>query len=179
MATGKEHRSSTEPKGTNDKRDLPARAASGQRGRARDWSDKRVVENIKRVCGSECAYGHHESETGQKPDRAGSGACQGKREVAGWGEAHPATHVHELGIAHAQEALNLQSATSCPKEVLEGRIGNSHGRPPNDFVHKLQSAPTRTNQAHSDERLVAAKVGRAPPSAKRAASGARPVNRMR
>jgi hypothetical protein len=50
--------------------------------------------------------------------------------------------------------------------------------PPNDSVHKLQSASTSAYQAHSDERRFAAKVGRAPSSAKRAAGRARSVSFM-
>jgi hypothetical protein len=45
-------------------------------------------------------------------------------------------------------------------------------------VHKLQSAPTWAHQAHSDKRFFAAKVGRAPQFAKRAAGRARSVSFM-
>src|SRR5512135_987797 len=60
----------------------------------------------------------------------------------------------------------------------EHRTSRCHTRLPNESVHKVRGAPTRSDQAHSDKRLFAAKVGRAPSSAKRAAGGARPVSFM-
>ena len=69
--------------------------------------------------GSEGAHSHDESETGQQPDRAGGSAYQGEREVTGRSEPYPGTHLNEVGIAQTQEALNLQSVTRGPKEVLE------------------------------------------------------------